>query len=235
MGPTRQARPQNHGFNNASEQQDRPRAIQHQSSRSSPSPPPATTLRDHAAPAGLLRFGRYVALACRQQRRARYWKSAGKSRCRRRRALSNCRAAAPPSRQTRLRGGHPTRLRGASRATGSRVSCPVLLLAGKVIPKDRRSVDYGRDIRTSGSPAMCCRISWRWATWTRRTVAGDGRQPLARATSAAPPLREFGCSKNERALSPLRVRRRGRVRLHAGLSILVTLACALARPLSFTA
>jgi hypothetical protein len=41
--------------------------------------------------------------------------------------------------------------------------------------------------------------------------------------------REFGRLKNEWALSPLRVRGLDRVRLHADLTILATLACALAR------
>jgi hypothetical protein len=41
--------------------------------------------------------------------------------------------------------------------------------------------------------------------------------------------REFGRLKNEWALSPLRVRGLDRVRLHADLTILAELACALAR------
>ncbi len=41
--------------------------------------------------------------------------------------------------------------------------------------------------------------------------------------------REFGRLKNEWALSPLRVRDLERVRLHADLTILAKLACALAR------
>ena len=41
--------------------------------------------------------------------------------------------------------------------------------------------------------------------------------------------REFGRLKNEWALSPLRVRGLDRVRLHADLTILAKLACALAR------
>ena len=41
--------------------------------------------------------------------------------------------------------------------------------------------------------------------------------------------REFGRLKNEWALAPVRVRRIERVRLHADLTILVTLSCALAR------
>src|SRR5713101_454227 len=41
--------------------------------------------------------------------------------------------------------------------------------------------------------------------------------------------REFGRLKNEWALSPLRVRRLDRVRLHADLTILAKLSCALAR------
>jgi transposase len=41
--------------------------------------------------------------------------------------------------------------------------------------------------------------------------------------------REFGRLKNEWALAPLRVRRLDRVRLHADLTILAKLSCALAR------
>ena len=41
--------------------------------------------------------------------------------------------------------------------------------------------------------------------------------------------REFGRLKNEWALAPLRVRGIERVRLHADLTILAKLACALAR------
>jgi hypothetical protein len=41
--------------------------------------------------------------------------------------------------------------------------------------------------------------------------------------------REFGRLKNEWALSPLRVRGRRRVQLHADLTILAKLSCALAR------
>jgi transposase len=41
--------------------------------------------------------------------------------------------------------------------------------------------------------------------------------------------REFGRLKNEWALAPLRVRGMGRVRLHADLTILAKLSCALAR------
>jgi hypothetical protein len=43
--------------------------------------------------------------------------------------------------------------------------------------------------------------------------------------------REFGRLKNEWALAPLRVRRIERVRLHADLTILAKLACALNRAL----
>jgi transposase len=42
--------------------------------------------------------------------------------------------------------------------------------------------------------------------------------------------RTFGRLKNEWALTPLRVRRIERVRLHADLTILAKLSCALARP-----
>jgi len=41
--------------------------------------------------------------------------------------------------------------------------------------------------------------------------------------------REFGRLKNEWALAPLRVRRIERVRLHADLTILAKLSCALAK------
>ena len=41
--------------------------------------------------------------------------------------------------------------------------------------------------------------------------------------------REFGRLKNDWALAPLRVRRIERVRLHADLTILAKLSCALAR------
>jgi hypothetical protein len=46
--------------------------------------------------------------------------------------------------------------------------------------------------------------------------------------------REFGRLKNEWALAPLRVRRIERVRLHADLTILAKLSCALARARSMS-
>jgi hypothetical protein len=56
--------------------------------------------------------------------------------------------------------------------------------------------------------------------------------PLASASSSVISVaveREFGRLKNDWALSPLRVRRLDRVRLHADLTILAKLACTLAR------
>jgi hypothetical protein len=51
----------------------------------------------------------------------------------------------------------------------------------------------------------------------------------ARRTRRASVEREFGRLKNDWALSPLRVRGLDRVRLHADLTVLAKLACALSR------
>jgi hypothetical protein len=57
--------------------------------------------------------------------------------------------------------------------------------------------------------------------------AGGSAVELSRAVE-----REFGRLENEWALAPLRVRGLDRVRLHADLTILAKLACALARACS---
>jgi hypothetical protein len=81
------------------------------------------------------------------------------------------------------------------------------------------------------SPTHECKPASRW-------VRADRLHPLVpRETSRWGKLyagrsaveREFGRLKNEWALSPLRVRGIERVALHADLTILAKLACALAR------
>jgi hypothetical protein len=60
------------------------------------------------------------------------------------------------------------------------------------------------------------------ASWLGLARPGSGRRRAAVE-------REFGRLKNEWALSPLRVRGLDRVRLHADLTILAKLACALSQ------
>jgi hypothetical protein len=69
-------------------------------------------------------------------------------------------------------------------------------------------------IKASRPYPLVRRETPRWAALYRRRAAVD---------------REFGRLKNECALTPLRVRSLDRVRLHADLTILAKLACALAR------
>lgn len=96
--------------------------------------------------------------------------------------------------------------------------------------------------RFAGSDAKRGASKWRCPTGeckpASRWVKGDRLHPLIpRETprwrklykGRASVEREFGRLKNEWALSPLRVRGLERVQLHADLTILAKLSCALAR------
>jgi IS5 family transposase len=91
--------------------------------------------------------------------------------------------------------------------------------------------DYGRKASKWRCPTGECKAASVW-------VKADRLHPLIpRETlrfkglyrGRASVEREFGRLKNEWALAPLRVRRIERVRLHADLTILAKLSCALAR------
>jgi len=91
--------------------------------------------------------------------------------------------------------------------------------------------DYQRQATKWRCPTGECKPASRW-------VKADRLHPLIpRETLRFRKLykqrgaveREFGRLKHEWALAPLRVRRLDRVRLHADLTILAKLACALAR------
>jgi transposase len=110
--------------------------------------------------------------------------------------------------------------------------------------------------RGEHKPPRCEHGEWRFAGADYKRQAAKWRCPTGRCTPASVwvkadrlhPLipretlrwrglykrrgaveREFGRLKNEWALAPLRVRRIERVRLHADLTILAKLSCALAR------
>jgi hypothetical protein len=91
--------------------------------------------------------------------------------------------------------------------------------------------DYNRGATKWRCPTGECKPASRW-------VKADRLHPLIpRETPRFAALyrrrgaveREFGRLKHEWALLPLRVRGRDRVRLHADLTILAKLACALSR------
>jgi transposase len=92
-------------------------------------------------------------------------------------------------------------------------------------------MDYGRKATKWRCPTGECKPASRW-------IKADRLHPLIpRETPRFTALyrrrasveREFGRLKNEWALAPLRVRGLDRVRLHADLTILAKLACALSR------
>jgi transposase len=97
------------------------------------------------------------------------------------------------------------------------------------IPCD--GVDYSRKATKWRCPTGECSPASAWIKADRlhplvprETLRWKG---LYRGRAAVE--REFGRLKNEWALAPLRVRRIERVRLHADLTILAKLSCALAR------
>ncbi len=73
----------------------------------------------------------------------------------------------------------------------------------------------------------------RLIVWRTCSTPRSGSTSLRRSAHSSPARsaveREFGRLKNEWALAPLRVRGLERVQLHADLTILAKLACALAR------
>ncbi len=80
-------------------------------------------------------------------------------------------------------------------------------------------------------PTGACRPASRWVKADRLHPLVPRETPRWRKLykGRASVEREFGRLKNEWALSPLRVRGIERVRLHADLTILAKLSCALAR------
>ncbi len=110
--------------------------------------------------------------------------------------------------------------------------------AGKASPP---SCEHG-EWRFAGADTRRGRTKWRCPTGkcspASRWIKADRLHPLVPRESKrwkslyrgrAAVEREFGRLKNEWALLPLRVRGIERVRLHADLTILAKLACALAR------
>jgi transposase len=91
--------------------------------------------------------------------------------------------------------------------------------------------DYGRKATKWRCPTRECKPASRWIKADRLHPLIPRETPrftaLYRRRTAVE--REFGRLKNEWALSPLRVRGVERVRLHADLTILAKLACALSR------
>ena len=121
-------------------------------------------------------------------------------------------------------------------------------------PGDPAAQDARRQARASTSPRRCEHGEWRFAGADRkreatqvalpdRRVQARVRVDQGRPAAPADPARDaalegplprprvgragFGRLKNEWALAPLRVRRIERVRLHADLTILSQLSCAL--------
>jgi transposase len=90
--------------------------------------------------------------------------------------------------------------------------------------------DSGRKATKWGCPTRDCKPASVWIKADRLHPLIPARRPLrALYGRRASVEREFGRLKNEWALSPLRVRGLDRVRLHADLTILAKLACALSR------
>ena len=91
--------------------------------------------------------------------------------------------------------------------------------------------DYGRKATKWRCPQGKCKVSHRWIKASRYfpLIARETRKWWERYMGRTAVEREFGRLKNEWALSPLRVRGLDRVRLHADLTILAKLACALTR------
>jgi hypothetical protein len=91
--------------------------------------------------------------------------------------------------------------------------------------------DRGRKASKWRCPTDECAPASRWVSADRLHPLIPRETPrwvrLYRGRAAVE--REFGRLKNERALLPLRVRGIERVQLHADLTILAKLACALAR------
>jgi transposase len=91
--------------------------------------------------------------------------------------------------------------------------------------------DYGRKATKWRCPTGECQPASKWVKASRLRPLIPRETPrwkgLYRGRAAVE--REFGRLKNEWALTPLRVRGIERVRLHADLTILAKLSCALAR------
>src|SRR5436190_24390850 len=134
-----------------------------------------------------------------------------------------CRRQAYPSR----RGRTPLNRRGPRRARAGRRRHPR--------PQRWHWRFAGSDSKRGASKWRCptgeCRPASRWVKADRLHPLIPRETPrwrkLYRGRAAVE--REFGRLKNEWALLPLRVRGIERVRLHADLTILAKLACALAR------
>jgi hypothetical protein len=91
--------------------------------------------------------------------------------------------------------------------------------------------DFKRKATKWRCPTGECKPKSRWIKADRLhpLVPHESARSRALYRSRRAVEREFGRLKNEWALAPLRVRRLDRVRLHADLTILATLACTLAR------
>ena len=96
----------------------------------------------------------------------------------------------------------------------------------------------GADTRRGGAKWRCptgeCVPASRWIKADRLhpLIPRESKRWKSLYQGRASVEREFGRLKNEWALLPLRVRGLDRVRLHADLTILAKLACALSRALS---
>ena len=96
---------------------------------------------------------------------------------------------------------------------------------------DVRRADYQRKATKRRRPTGECRPASRWVKADRLyPLVPRQLEPLDRPVSGPRGCeREFGRLKNEWAPSPLRVHGLDRMRLHAELTILAKLACALSR------